>query len=193
MSKFEKEIQKKMLIKKTISEMEKQIQKLEASKNAYVEAGRKAKEKGLTAQYNLALSGLKMAIVQQRRVMEMKLNFEITSQMKDMTQMTETFLNGMSVLSKDMLKMSKNSKFEKVQNQFNDAMMTMQENTEKMEAFMDATQETIASGATMPEESSKELEAMIGNSGSGAAGASSGDIESQIDKELEALKKKMGN
>lgn len=83
-----KEMQKRMLIKKTISAMEKQIQKLEEQKKVYIEAGKQAKLKGLTAQYNLALSGLKMTIMQQKRVLEMKLNFEITSQMKDMSQMT---------------------------------------------------------------------------------------------------------
>ena len=77
-----KEVEKRMLIKRTINEMDKQIQKLEKQKQAYIEAGKQAKQRGLTAQYNLALSGLKMTIAQQRRVYEMKLNFEITSQMK---------------------------------------------------------------------------------------------------------------
>ena len=83
-----KEIEKKVLIKKTINEMNKQIQKLEEQKNAYIESGKQAKQRGLTAQYNLALAGLKMTITQQRRVYEMKLNFEITSQMKDMSAKT---------------------------------------------------------------------------------------------------------
>ena len=78
-----KEMEKRMLIKRTVNAMEKQIQKLEEQKRVYLEAGKQAKQKGLTAQYNLAVAGLRMTIAQQRRVYEMKLNFEITSQMKD--------------------------------------------------------------------------------------------------------------
>ena len=106
MSVSKKEIQKKMLIKQTINSMNKQIQKLEEQKKSYIEAGKQAKQQGLSAQYNLALSGLRMTIAQQRRVYEMKLNFEITSQMKDMSKMTVEFLDGMSSLSKDMMKLT---------------------------------------------------------------------------------------
>ena len=91
MANTKKELEKKMLINKTINTMNKQIQKLEEQKKVYIEAGKTAKQKGLTAQYNLALSGLKMTLTQQKRVYEMKLNFEITSQMKDMSQMTVQF------------------------------------------------------------------------------------------------------
>ena len=113
-----KEIEKRMLIKQTINSMNKQIQKLEEQKEVYLRAGKEAKERGLEAQYNLALSGLKMTMAQQKRVYEMKLNFEITSQMKDMTVMTTEFLKGMSSLSKDMVKLSKEKDFKKVEKQF---------------------------------------------------------------------------
>ena len=106
-----KEIKKKMLIKQTVNAMNKQIQKLEEQKKVYIEAGKQAKQKGLAAQYNLALSGLRMTIAQQKRVYEMKLNFEITSQMKDMSAMTAEFLKGMGSLSKDMMKLTKEKDF----------------------------------------------------------------------------------
>ncbi len=54
-----KEMKKKMLIKQTINAMNKQIQKLEEQKQVYINAGKQAKQRGLTEQYNLALSGLK--------------------------------------------------------------------------------------------------------------------------------------
>ena len=71
MANAKKEIKKKMLIKQTINSMNKQIQKLEEQKKVYIDAGRQAKEQGLSAQYNLAMSGLKMTIAQQKRVYEM--------------------------------------------------------------------------------------------------------------------------
>ena len=91
-SKQQKEIEKKMLIKRTINSMNKQINRLEDQKKVFVEAAKRAKEKNLEAQFNLALSGYKMTLQQQRRAQEMLLNFEITAQMKDVTMMTSEFL-----------------------------------------------------------------------------------------------------
>ena len=181
-----KEIEKRMLIKRTISEMDKQIQKLEKQKAAYIEEGKQAKQRGLTAQYNLALSGLRMTIVQQRRVYEMKLNFEITSQMKDMTKMTADFLAGMGSLSKDMMKLTKESDFLKVQKQFTEAMMSVEVQAEQMEEFMDETQSSFATSTSGSKEDNDELEALIMNEAS-----AEGSTESEIEKELAALRKKI--
>ena len=178
---------KKMLINKTIASMNKQIQKLEEQKKVYIEAGKQAKQKGLDAQYNLALSGLRMTIAQQKRVYEMKLNFEITSQMKDMSKMTTEFLSGMGSLSKDMMKLTKEKDFLKVQKQFNEAMMGVEMQTEQMEAFMDETQSTFSSSYMGTESENKELEGLIGNEA-----VSDNMTEQMIEKELEELKKKMG-
>ena len=181
-----KEMKKRMLIKQTISAMEKQIHKLEEQKKTYIEAGKQAKLKGLTAQYNLALSGLRMTIAQQRRVYEMKLNFEITSQMKDMSKMTSEFLQGMGSLSKDMMKLTKERDFLKVQKQFTEAMMGVEMQTERMEEFMDETESMFATSNPGSEEDNRELEGLFMNEAS-----ADGSTESEIEKELEALKKKM--
>ena len=188
MSVSKKEIQKKMLIKQTINSMNKQIQKLEEQKKSYIEAGKQAKQQGLSAQYNLALSGLRMTIAQQRRVYEMKLNFEITSQMKDMSKMTVEFLDGKSSLSKDMMKLTKEKDFLKVQKQFTEAMTSVEVQTEQMEEFMDETQSTFATSYSGTAEENKELENLMTNEA-----VSANMTESMIDKELEELKKKMNS
>ena len=180
-----KQLKKRMLIRKTINEMNKQIQKLEEQKQVYIEAGKEANKKGLTAQYNLALSGLKMTIQQQKRVYEMKLNFEITSQMKDMAGMTTEFLKGMGVLSKDMMKLSKEKEFIKVQKQFNEAMASVELQSEYLENFMDETQSAFASGSTTSSTDTAELEALLNNE------SAADETEVAIDKELEMLKSKM--
>lgn len=181
-----KEIKKKMLIKQTINTMNKQIQKLEEQKRVYIEAGKQAKQKGLTSQYNLALSGLRMTISQQKRVYEMKLNFEITSQMKDMSAMTSEFLKGMGSLSKDMMKLTKEKDFLKVEKQFNEAMTSVEMQTEHMENFMDETESAFSSSYSGTENDNKELEGLIGNEA-----VSDNMTEQMIEKELEELKKRM--
>lgn len=175
-----------MLIKQTINTMNKQIQKIEEQKKVYIEAGKQAKQKGLTAQYNLALSGLRMSIAQQKRVYEMKLNFEITSQMKDMSVMTSEFLKGMSLLSKDMMKLTKEKDFLKVEKQFTEAMTGVEMQTEQIENFMDETESAFSSGYSESDGEKGELDSLIGNEA-----VSDNITEQMIDKELEELKKKM--
>lgn len=181
-----KEIKKKMLIKQTINNMNKQIQKLETQKQVYIDAGKQAKQKGLTAQYNLALAGLKTTIMQQKRVYEMKLNFEITSQMKDMSAMTAEFLQGMGSLSKDMMKLTKEKDFLKVEKQFNEAMVSVELQAEHMENFMEETQSAFSTNAMGSAEENSEIENLISNEA-----ASDNITESMIEKELEELKKRM--
>lgn len=184
-----KEMKKKMLVKQTINAMTKQIQKLEEQKQKYIEAGKEAKMRGLTEQYNLALSGLRMTIMQQKKVCEMKLNFEITSQIKDMSKMTAEFLRGMGSLSKDMLKLTKDSNFQKVSKQFAEAMMSIEMQTEQMEIFMDDTQAAFTSAYGGSEQDKKEIDALMNNTATGDGS----DLEQEIEKELEALKRKMAD
>lgn len=186
MATSKKEIKKKMLIKQTINAMNKQIQKLEEQKKVYIEAGKQAKQKGLMAQYNLALSGLRMTIAQQRRVYEMKLNFEITSQMKDMSAMTSEFLKGMGSLSRDMMKLTKEKDFLKVQKQFTEAMTGVEIQTERMEEFMDETESAFSSSYSGSESDNAELDKLIGNEA-----VTDNLTEQEIERELEELKKRM--
>ena len=139
-TKQEKEIEKKMLVKKTINQMNKQISKLEDQKKVYISAAKRAKKLGLMNQYNLAVTGLKMTMAQQKRAQEMLLNFEITSQMKDMTVMTHEFLGGLSLLSKEMTKLTNSKDFAKVQQQFEAAMEGVQTQTEQMDIYLDMSE-----------------------------------------------------
>ncbi len=131
-SKQQKEIEKKMLIKRTINSMNKQINKLEDQKQVFIDAAKRAKQKDLDNQFNLALSGYKMTVQQQKRAQEMLLNFEITAQMKDVTMMTSEFLRGMSDISKEMTKLADAKEFAKIQAQFEEAMAAVETQTDQM-------------------------------------------------------------
>ena len=188
-SKQQKEIEKKMLIKRTINTMNKQINKLEDQKRVFVEAAKRAKEKDLDAQFNLALSGYKMTVHQQKRAQEMLLNFEITAQMKDVTMMTSEFLKGMSSISKEMTKLADAKEFAKIQAQFEEAMAAVETQTEQMDNFMEMSQETFynqgldKSGKQM---SDAELEKYIMEQ------VEQDELSSDsIDKEMEELRKKL--
>lgn len=146
-NKKNKEIEKKMLIKKTINTMNKQIETLESQKKVFIEKAKYAKKNGLESQYNLALTGYKMTLAQQKRAQEMLLNFEITAQMKDMTMMTSEFLGGMGVLSKQMAKLANNKDFVKVQKQFEIAMANVETQTQQIEVFMETSKDSFANAS----------------------------------------------
>lgn len=188
-SKQQKEIEKKMLIKRTINTMNKQINRLEEQKQVFIDAAKRAKMKNLDAQFNLALSGYKMTVQQQKRAQEMLLNFEITAQMKDVTMMTSEFLRGMSDISKEMSKLADAKEFTKIQAQFEEAMLAVETQTDQMDNFMQMSQETFYNagkdkdGNTM---SDKELEKFIMEQ------ASQDELSSEnIDKEMEEIRKKI--
>ena len=117
----------------------------------------------------------------------MKLNFEITSQMRDMSKMTVEFLDGMSSISKDMMKITKDVNFKKVTQNFTEAMMGVEVQTEQMEQFMNETSSSFETNFNADGDEKKEVEALIDNVASGG----SDSVEASIDKELEDLKKQM--
>ena len=188
-SKQQKEIEKKMLIKRTINSMNKQINRLEDQKQVFIDAAKRAKLKGLDAQFKLALSGYKMTLQQQKRAQEMLLNFEITAQMKDVTMMTSEFLRGMSEISKEMTKLADAKEFAKIQAQFEEAMAAVETQNDQMDNYMEMSQETFynqgvdKSGKQMSDE---ELEKFIMEQ------ASQDELSSEnIDKEMEEVRKKI--
>ena len=187
-SKAEKELEKKMLIKRTINTMNKQINRLEDQKQVFIDAAKKAKEKDLEAQYNLALSGYKMTVQQQRRAQEMLLNFEITAQMKDVTMMTSDFLRGMSEISREMTKLADAKEFAKIQAQFEQAMVAVETQTDQMDNFMEMSQETFYNAGR--DKSGKMTDAEFEKFIEEQAGLDTLS-DDKINSEIEELKKKI--
>ena len=195
-----KEISKKMLVKQTINSMNKQLQKLEEQKQVYIDAARVAKEKDLPTQYELAMNGLKMTMIQERRVYEMKLNFEITAQLRDMSDMTAEFLKGMEAISKDMFKLSFDKEFFKVGRQFSKAVQENDKQSKVFEDMMKNAQVSFESGSSaISEDEEKELDKLVmAELEKGTAKAAQQSVTTQnssmgadIERELEALKKQI--
>ena len=188
-TKQQKEIQKKMLVKRTVNSMNKQIARLEEQKKVFIDAAKRAKEKNLDAQFNLALSGYRMTTQQQKRAQEMLLNFEITAQMRDVTMMTTEFLRGMSVISKEMSKLADAKEFENIQAQFEEAITAVETQTEQIDSFMELSQESFASAGKAKD--GKEITADDFEKFITEASSKDEASNDDIDKEIEELKKKI--
>lgn len=186
-SKRDREIEKKLLIKKTMANLNKYVAGLEEQKMKYIKSAKRAKQINSDSQYSLAVSGLKTAYAQQKRAQEMLLNFELTSQMKDLTSMTSVFLKGMSSLSKDMAKITSNNDFIKVQQQFEKAMTGVEDTSDKLDMFLDVSDKSFESLASKEEEDfdEKEFEKMI----DAELLEEETKIDSEIDKKLKSLNK----
>lgn len=160
-NKTEKEIEQKILLKKTFSKIDKHVTDLQKQQEKYIETAKEAKQSGLESQYDLALSGLQMAMSELKRAKEMKLNFELTMQMKDMTEISASFLKCMSDLSKDMSQTVNNMNFSKVQTEFNDAIKSVEYTKERMDAMLNYNNESITSVNSGQSLSKEELNVFI--------------------------------
>ena len=103
-----------------------------------------------------------------------------------MSAMTAEFLKGMSILSKDMMKLTKEKEFNKVQKQFAEAMTGVEVQTERMEEFMNDTEASFSDAYGGSETDNSELDQLLGNEA-----VADNITEQMIEKELEELKKKM--
>ena len=172
-------MEQRMIVKKTIRSIEKYLAKLQEQKVKALEAAKRAKLEGSTQQYSLALSGLRTAMAQEKKAKEMLLNFELTLQMRDLSKMTSEFLNGMSLMSKEMTAITKDMDFAKVQKQFEEAMIGVEQTTDNIDAMLDTTNDSFSAiSSAHGKIDDAELEKLINNQLS--------DVDANVDKEIDA-------
>ena len=185
-SREQRELEQKQLIKRTVYNMNKQIEALEEQKKSFAEKATRAKANGLDAQYELAITGYRLTLLQQKRAQEMLLNFEITSQLKDMALMTKQFLGGMSALSTQRSRLADGSDFERISRQFKEAMNKAQGQAEQMEKFMQDSRTAFKGAAEGAVTDEAELERITEER------AASGEFsDDAVDREIEQLRKKI--
>lgn len=148
-SKAEKEMERKMLVKQSMKELEKRIRKLKEQEGVYIRAAKMAQDENLPEQIKLAKDALKMTISERKRTMKMLLNAQIISQMRDMSAMTGEFLKAVhnisvsieGTASKDVNKISMELKraMNKVENQTDNLADMLEESQDDVGSFSDET------------------------------------------------------
>lgn len=185
--KRQKEIRKKILFNKTLSNMRKYVSSLENQKLHYIEMAKEAHLNGSKEQYNLAVNGLKMAVAYQKKAKEMLLNFELTMQLRDLSQVTGDFLGGMVKLSSDMSKIISKQDYAKVAESFEKAMGKVEEQNIQMEHFMDTTEIGFENIAADPSNvSDEEINKLIDFEAKEDIKSKDSEIDSKIE-EIEKL------
>ena len=185
-SKAEKEQERKMLVKRSMKELEKRIAKLKAQEGEYIKAAQIAMREELPDQVKLAKEALKMTISERKRTYKMLLNAQIISQMKDMTAMTGEFLKAIQVISKDIAK-GTNEDVSKLTGDLRLAMDKVADQTEQLGELLEDSQESVgdfSAGSSLV--SDDTIDSMV--YGTSAGSSSSASSDASIDAELEALK-----
>lgn len=184
-SKAEKEQERKMLVKRSMKELEKRIAKLKEQEQVYINAARVAIREELPDQIKLATEALKMTRSEEKRTYKMLLNAQIISQMKDMTAMTNEFLGAIQVISKDIANTT-TADMSKLTSELRMAMDKVSEQTENLGEMLEESQDTVSDfTATSNIVSDDEINALIYGQQTPGAQTTGG---TQIDDELAALK-----
>ena len=188
-SKEEKAIEQRMLIKRTASRMSKYIADLEPKKKAFVAKAKEARLKGAANQERLAKNALKQVIAQQRMAEQMLLNFEITAQLKDLTELSGEFMKGMTGVSREMSKLTDGINFGAATKEFTKAMAKSQVQSEKMSMFLDTLSETfdvaVADSDSIPD---SEVDALIDGEVAGVEMSLDTEIEAKLREVQQAMK-----
>lgn len=126
-------------IRRTVSQIERTVAKLERMKDEYLQKATDAKARGDSASYSLAKSGLNVTLSQIKRANEMLLNIEITTELQKMGETNSEFLTGMSVIAKRISKVNKQSDFVKLQKEIEKALSGMEEAQAGLDVFLQNT------------------------------------------------------
>ena len=184
-SKQEKEQERRMLVKQSMKELEKRIRKLKEQEAVYVRAAQAAQQENLPKQIQLAKDALKMTISERKRTMEMLLNAQIISQMRDMSAMTGEFLKAVHNISKSITGVS-NQDVNKISAELKVAMGKVENQTENLADMLENSQDDISDYSDgMSSVSDEEVDQLI----YGAQGASTSGVS--IDDELLAFQKEL--
>lgn len=150
MSDIKKRAERNGKVRRTVSQIEQTIAKLERMKTEYMQQAVQARSRGETASYNLAKSGINATLTQIKRAKEMLLNIKITAELQKMGETNADFLSAMSTIAKRISKVNKQSDFVKLQKEINAALTGAEEAQAGLDMFLqnsDAAFAAISSSA----------------------------------------------
>lgn len=162
MSNIKKRAERNAEVGRSIARIEQTIAKLERMKNEYIESAVGARERGETASYNLAKTGINATMTQIRRAKEMLLNIEITAELQRMGDTNADFLSTMSTIAKRISKINRKSNFVKLQKEIDSALSGVEQAQAGLDGFLKNTDAVFESIAQAPGAlTDKQLDALI--------------------------------
>lgn len=184
-SKAEKQMEAKLAIKQGINELKRCDKSLEKKKAEMIRHAQEAKRQGITQQYSMAVSGLKMIMGYQKRCQAMILQIQMTESMRDLTTMSGKFVKLMGNVGKEVSAVAKSASFAKNQLAFEKGMMASESAMEQLESFLE---DSGMSFESMEGEDNLdvEIERMIDATGAAEMDA----LDNEIDQRLAEIEQK---
>ena len=184
-SKEQKQLEARLAIKRSIQELNKCDKSLERKKDEMIRHAQEAKRQGITQQYNMAMSSLKMILGYQKRTRAMVLQIQMAESMRDLTTMSTRFVETLGNVGKEMGALVKNANFAKNQLEFEKGMLQADNVMQQLEDFLDGTGMSLEEMSD--EEMNEEVERLIDVTGAVQSDPVDDEIERRL-KEIESKK-----
>ena len=183
-SKEQKQLEARLAIKRSIQELNKCDKSLERKKDEMIRHAQEAKRQGITQQYNMAMSSLKMILGYQKRTRAMVLQIQMAESMRDLTTMSTRFVETLGNVGKEMGALVKNANFAKNQLEFEKGMLQADNVMQQLEDFLDGT--GMSREEMSDEEMNEEVERLIDVTGA----AESDPVDDEIERRLKEIESK---
>lgn len=145
MNDLKKRAERNGKVKSIELKIEQTIKKLERMKDEYIQKAVQANARGETASYHLAKTAINASLTQIKRAKEMLLNIRITAELQKMGDVNADFLKGMSLISKRIGKVNRQSDFVKLQKEISKALSGMAEAQAGLDGFLSNSEAAFAS------------------------------------------------
>ena len=179
--KEQKLIERRMALNETRERMRLFISELEPKRKLFIDKAKLARKQGAPAQEAAAKAALKQVVSQQKLAERMLLDFEIMTNMSDINEMSERFLKDLSVMGKQMEKLTVGFNHAKVGKALDDAVLKAQVQSEKINEYLDAMNIVMDSGyEAAGGVGDEEIDDMIGREDIESEDKISRDIESKL-------------
>lgn len=179
-SKAEKEMEARLAVRQGIPELQKCDRSLERKKTEMIKHAQEAKLQGLSQQYAVAVSGLKMILEYQKRCKAMSLQIQMTESMRDLTTLSAQFVKLMGNVGKEVSKVTVSANFAKNQLAFEKGMLSAESAMDQLEGFLEDAGMSFESGSGMEAETDADIERLIDSTGA----AQIDELDAEIDRRL---------
>lgn len=121
-TKEEKEQDMMLLIKRTVTVMQKQIKLLQAQKKVFFDRAAKAREEGMEDLMCASLAAYKQADAQLSHAKEAMMAFEAAAEIKECADATAAFAGAMAVISREMVSLTDEKTYGEIEQGFKKSM-----------------------------------------------------------------------
>ena len=191
-SREERRIERSLAIRKTLGLFAAQIGKLKKQEEGYIASAKESARTGASAQLALAKKALKATMLQRRRLDRQMLTLKIAAQMKDQAEMHGEFASALRAVSKTIGELFTSVDISATQKDFELAMAKAQSMEDRVDLFLETSNECLFNEAGEPGEelvTDEEIDRLIDLEAAEGEGAVDSEIGLRLQEVRDELEK----